>query len=139
MNFTLHKSSLWKCICTCNSVWKIYHCCNFSGCLLLVLPQSSEVEIPKTLIFDEWLTQEVNNRSNGTYYFSAEFDQVDLKENSEVTVGTGHGLKVGKWGEMQDPVLKIEMGYRLGLVLILEYNGVYSVGYTETHDFYIDY
>ncbi|XP_021936972.1 uncharacterized protein LOC110838250 isoform X1 [Zootermopsis nevadensis] len=47
-----------------------------SGCLLLVLPQSSEVEIPKTLIFDEWLTQEVNNRSNGTYYFSAEFDQV---------------------------------------------------------------
>jgi hypothetical protein len=64
---------------------------------------------------------------------------VDLEENPEVTVGTGHGLKVGKWGEMQDPVLENETDYRLGLVLILEYCGVHSVGYTETHVFHVDY
>jgi hypothetical protein len=64
---------------------------------------------------------------------------VDLEENPEVTVGTGHGLKVGKWGEMQDPVLENEMNYRLGLVLILEYCGVRSVGYTETPVFRVDY
>jgi hypothetical protein len=64
---------------------------------------------------------------------------VDLEENPEVTVGTGHGLKVGKWGELQDPVLENEMNYRLGLVLILEYCGVRNVGYTETPVFHVDY
>jgi hypothetical protein len=55
--------------------------CDFSGYLLLVMPESNESEIPKTLIFDKWLMQEVNSHVNGTYYFSAEFDQV-----SQITV-----------------------------------------------------
>jgi hypothetical protein len=41
-----------------------------------VMPESSETEIPKTLIFEKWLTQEVNSRVNDSYYFSAELDQV---------------------------------------------------------------
>jgi hypothetical protein len=50
--------------------------CDFSGYLLLVMPEPSVTEIPKTLIFEKWLTQEVNSHVKDTYYFSAEFDQV---------------------------------------------------------------
>ena len=46
---------------------------------------------------------------------------------------------MGKWGEMQDPKLENKMGFRFGLVLILEYCGVHSVGYTVTDALYIDY
>jgi len=48
-------------------------------------------------------------------------------------------LKVGKWGEMQDPKLENKMGYHFGLVLILEYFGVHSVGYTVTDALHVDY
>jgi hypothetical protein len=57
---------------------------------------------------------------------------MDLEENPEVTVGSGHDLKVGKWGEMQNPELENLKHYSLGLMLVLEYCGVNSVGYTET-------
>jgi hypothetical protein len=48
-------------------------------------------------------------------------------------------LKVGKWGEVQDPKLEDEMGYRFGLVLALEYCGVHSVGYAATDVLHVDY
>jgi len=46
---------------------------------------------------------------------------------------------VGKWGEMQDPKLENKMGYRFGLVLILEYFGVHSAGYAATDVLHVDY
>jgi hypothetical protein len=64
---------------------------------------------------------------------------VDLEENPEVTVGSGHGLKVGKWGEMQNPELENQKDYHLGLVLVLEYCGVHSVGYTDTRVLHAHY
>ena len=67
------------------------------------------------------------------------FYQADLEENAEVLIGSGHGLKEGKWGEMQDPKLENKMGYRFGLVLPLEYCGVHSVGYTVTDIIHVDY
>jgi hypothetical protein len=63
---------------------------------------------------------------------------VDLEENPKVTVGGGHGLMVGKWGEMQNPKLLNQTDYYLGLMLVLEYRGVYSVGYTDTRLHYGD-
>jgi hypothetical protein len=43
---------------------------------MLVLPESNETQVPKTVFFDDWLTREVNDNVKGTYYFAAEFDQV---------------------------------------------------------------
>jgi hypothetical protein len=109
------------------------------GYLLLVLPQSNETNTPRTVFFDDWLTKEVENHVNGIYYFAAEFDQFDLEEDSEVLIGSGHGLKMGKWGEVQDPKLENKMGYRFGLVITLEYFGVHSVGYAATDVLHVDY
>jgi len=46
---------------------------------------------------------------------------------------------MGKWGEMQDPKLENKMGYRFGLVLILEYCGVHSAGFAVTDVLHVNY
>jgi hypothetical protein len=55
--------------------------CNFRGYLLLVLPESNENNTPRTVLFDDWLTREVDNHVNEIYYFAAEFDPVSYYEN----------------------------------------------------------
>jgi hypothetical protein len=63
-------------VCYCCNKYVIHWCVNFRGYLMLVLPESNETLVPKTVFFDDWLTQEVKDHVKGTYYFAAEFDQV---------------------------------------------------------------
>ncbi|KAJ9581136.1 hypothetical protein L9F63_023686, partial [Diploptera punctata] len=47
----------------------------FAGCLLVVIPQSTSVEVEQTLVYREWLSQELEHQINGTSYIAAEHNQ----------------------------------------------------------------
>ncbi|XP_069699199.1 uncharacterized protein [Periplaneta americana] len=107
------------------------------GYLLVVIPQSADVEGLETSIWNDGLSEEVKTRVAGHFYVAAEFQQAELEDNTEVAVGTDDELKSGKWGEVRNPPLQGGGKYRLGLAVILEYCGVYAVGYTSTEQFHI--
>ncbi|XP_069681546.1 uncharacterized protein [Periplaneta americana] len=108
-----------------------------SGYLVLVLPLSSGAKSFDTVIWKDWLSDELKRLVNGSFYIAADFNQVDLEEKDDFVLGSGSPVTAGKWSEIRDPSLEPGESYQLGLVLISEYCGVHSVGYTETPAFVV--
>ncbi|XP_069688324.1 uncharacterized protein [Periplaneta americana] len=113
-----------------------------SGYLLLILPRSQfsdgYMDAPNSTIWDSLLEQELNQLVDGKFYVVAEFEQYELENDGRVMIGSGkEGSTSGSWGELWDPPLVSGDTYRLGLVLMLEYQDSRRLGYIESDDFVV--
>ncbi|PSN41346.1 hypothetical protein C0J52_10387 [Blattella germanica] len=104
-----------------------------SAHLIIVLPSSYEGEALNGKLWDNWLNGEVHELVKENFYIAAESQPDDLEKSSIFQLGAGTEAKQGKWGiVIEDKILQQNQEYRFGLVVIMEYQGLFSVGYTET-------
>ncbi|XP_068084546.1 uncharacterized protein [Anabrus simplex] len=100
--------------------------------LLVILP--SDIR-PDPVIWDKELLIQMKKAVNASFYPVAEFSSETLTLEERVSLGTGAPKKNGSLGVLEDPVLS-HGSYSAGLILILDYFGLKSVGFAQS-DFFV--